>query len=105
MTIQQRTITPDDNRKLLALLAEAKVRGIRLPTDVKIPRTEDVNDWNQDENGYFIRRKKSPEYKSHPRFVPREELVEFIEAEARYMLLRSGRGGSKTTAGIQKGLK
>lgn len=102
--IQNQTITPDDNKKLLALLAEAKVRGIKLPSNIKVPRTENRNDWNQDENGYFIRRKKSPEYARRPHFVPREELIDFLNSDARYILLRSGRGGSKTTSGVQKAL-
>lgn len=95
---QQKTITPEENKRLLALLAEAKARGIKLPSNAKSPRTEKKNDWNQDENGFFLRR-------DGRHFNPREEIVEFIHATERFILLRSGRGGSKTTSGVQKALK
>lgn len=92
------TTTPDDRKFLLGLLAEAKVRGIKLPKDIELPRLEKLDNWNQDENGYFIRT-------DGRRFSPRPELIEFIEAKERFILLRSGRGGGKTVSGIQKGLK
>lgn len=96
--MQPKTITPSENRKLLALLAEAKVRGIKLPTNFNIPRTEDKNNWNTDENGYFIR-------SDGHKFEPREELVDFIKCKARFILIRSGRGGGKTVSGAQKALQ
>lgn len=94
---QNQTITPEDNKRLLALLAEAKVRGIRLPTNITIPRTESKNQWNTDENGYFIR-------SDGRKFEAREELVDFIQCKARFILLRSGRGGGKTVSAAQKAM-
>lgn len=96
--IQQKTTTPEDRKRLLALLSEAKVRGIKIPKDVQLPKLEKKNNWNQDENGYFIRR-------DGRHFRPRDELIEFINCKERFVLLRSGRGGSKTTSGVQKALK
>ncbi len=96
--IQQQKTTPEERKLLLALMLEAKVRGIKIPTDVQLPKLEKLDNWNQDEDGYFIRR-------DGRHFRPRPELIEFIESKERFMLLRSGRGGSKTTTGIQKGLR
>lgn len=93
----QKQITPDDSRKLLALIAEAKSRGIKLPK-LEVKTSVADNEWNMDENGYFIKR-------DGKHFNPRDELVEFIESDARFILLRSGRGGGKSTSGIQKALR
>ena len=89
--------TPEDRKKLLILLAEAKSRGIKLPSNIETPKSQSDNKWNLDENGYFIGTKGE-------RFNPRDELIEFIEAKERFILLRSGRGGGKSTSGVQKGL-
>lgn len=97
MTIATRATSPDSRKRLLALLAEAKARGIPVPKDIQLPKLEKTNQWNQDENGYFIKRDGT-------HFRPREELELFITCKERFVLLRSGRGGSKTTAGVQKGL-
>ncbi len=96
--IQQKTTTTDDQRRLVAVLAEMKARGLKMPDSSNVPLTENKNDWNQDENGWFIRI-------DGKHFQPRPELVEFIESNARFLLLRSGRGGGKSTTGVQKGLK
>src|SRR3972149_10248746 len=99
MTIQSRTITPEENKKLLALLAEAKARGIKLPSNIEIPKLAKGDEkWNMDEFGYF-KKTDGTSYK------PREELIEFLNCQARYVLLRSGRGGGKSVSGIQKGLR
>ena len=90
------TITPDNNKKLLALLAEAKARGIVLPSDVQLPDVVE-DKWNVDERGYFTAR-------NGKRFNPRPELESFINNTARFSLIRSGRGGGKTTSGAQKAL-
>ncbi len=90
-------ITIEEKKVILAILAERKARGLPLPEGITIPQTKSSNKWNTDENGYFIGIKGE-------RFQPREELEEFIKSDARFLLLRSGRGGGKTTAGIQKGL-
>lgn len=94
----QKTITPEQNKYLLALLTEAKARNIPLPTNIIIPRTEGKNRWNTDESGYFIR-------VDGKHFEPREELVNFINCKARFILIRSGRGGGKTVVGAQKAMK
>lgn len=85
------------NKRLLALLAEAKARGIPIPKNVDYKGVHASAEWNTDENGYFISRKGK-------RFVPRPELEEFIKSTSRYILLRSGRGGGKSTSGVQKAL-
>jgi phage terminase large subunit-like protein len=95
MTIQQPTITTEQNKRLLALLAEARARGIKLPTNIKVPEVKNKDKWNVDENGYFIRN-------DGKKFEPRPELVEFIQSKARFILIRSGRGGGKTVSGAQK---
>ena len=94
---QKKTITSNEKKKLLLLLAEAKGRGMSLPENIEIPQTQLEVDWNIDENGYFLKRDGS-------HFKPREELEAFLKSEARFILLRSGRGGSKTTSGAQKAI-
>lgn len=101
MTTVQKTTNLDNQKYLLALLAEAKVRGIKLPSNIQIPKTPQDRTWNTDENGYFIRSGKGGNSKV---FNPREELEAFLRSKARFILLRSGRGGSKTTTGAQKAL-
>lgn len=93
----QKITTPENSRILLAMLTEAKARGIKLPQNAKIPRIERRNKWNVDENGYFIR-------SDGRRFEPREELIDFIKCKARFILIRSGRGGGKTVSGAQKAM-
>lgn len=95
--VTPKTITTDDKRKLVAILAELKARGVKLPTNIEIPKTRNELSWNLGENGYFKKR-------DGKNFKPREELEAFIKSTSRFILLRSGRGGSKTTAGAQKGL-
>ena len=102
----QNQITIEEKKLLVAILSERKARGLPVPNDVDAPLLfKGDSDWNTDENGFFIRRKRSPLYKTRPYFNPREELEGFIKSDARFILLRSGRGGSKTTSGIQKGLR
>src|SRR3990172_12434509 len=98
MTITNQTITSEEKKLLVAILAERKARGLSIPAGVEIPKTRQESKWNVDENGYFVRR-------DGKRFVPRDELEEFINCKDRFVLLRSGRGGGKTVAGVQKGLK
>lgn len=95
---QKKTITPNDKKKLLFLLAEAKARGMAIPENIEIPKTQRELSWNLDENGYFIK-------KDGTKFKPREELEAFINSKSRFTLLRSGRGGGKTVAGAQKALR
>ena len=95
MTIQ-RAITPEEQKRLLALIAEAKVRGIKLPSNIELPGVRE-DKWHMDEDGYFLRR-------DGKRFDARPELIEFIHSTARFSILRSGRGGGKTVSGAQKAL-
>lgn len=101
MTLNQKTITTDEKKRLVAILAEMKARGLQLPQGVEIPRTKEDPGWNTDENGYFKRQKDEGKGLL---FKPRPELEAFIKSQARFELLRSGRGGGKTVAGAQKAL-
>lgn len=94
---QNKQITTEEKKLLLAILAERKARGRPLPEGFAIPQTKSDNKWNQDEDGYFIKR-DGTRYRSRP------ELEEFVKSDARFILLRSGRGGGKSVAGFQKGL-
>ena len=51
--INQKTITNNEKRRLLALVAEMKARGIPLPKDIQLPKTRTDLSWGLDENGYF----------------------------------------------------
>ena len=95
--INQKTITSNEKRRLLALVAEMKARGIPLPKDIQLPKTRTDLSWGLDENGYFSDIDKK-------QFKPREELEGFLRSTARFVLLRSGRGGGKTVSGAQKSL-
>ena len=66
MSIQNQTITIEDKRRLVAVLAEMKARGLNLPSNVELPKTKNENRWNIDENGYFIRREDSSRFKDKP---------------------------------------
>ena len=103
MTFQQKTITPEDNKRLLLLLAEAKARGIKLPTNIRVPQVEKQNEWNLDANGYFIGFDEQENKKKY--YQPRPELVDFLNSKARFILLRSGRGGGKSASGAQKAME
>lgn len=91
-------ITGEENKRLLALLSEMKVRGITLPKGVELPQLKTDSSWGLDENGFFVKR-------DGKHFKTRPELDAFLNSKARFTLLRSGRGGSKTTSGAQKALK
>lgn len=97
IAIQKKTITPSEKKRLMLLLAEAKARNIQLPQDLELPQTQFETDWNLGSNGYF-KKWDGTEFK------PREELEAFIKSDARFSLLRSGRGGGKTVSGAQKAL-
>jgi len=91
----QKQITTEEKKLLVAILAERKARGLPIPENAIIPQSKSNSNWNMDESGYFIKRDGT-------HFKPRPELIEFIESDARYLLLRSGRGGSKSATGVQK---
>lgn len=86
------------NKRLLALLAEAKSRGIPIPKRGKFEVKRLGDDWNRDKDGFFIN-------VDGKRFNTRPELTEFIESTERFMLLRAGRGSGKSSTGIQKALR
>lgn len=98
MQIAPKTITIDEKRRLVAVLAEMKARGLKVPEGIELPKTRKETFWNTDSNGYFVKGDGTL-------YRPREELVSFINSSARFILLRSGRGGGKTVAGAQKTLK
>jgi len=96
--VTPKTISVEEKRELAVALAEMKARGIKLPENIELPRTRNEVGWRTDENGYFPRSDGKP-------FQPREEIEAFINSTARFSLLRSGRGGSKTVSGAQKALR
>lgn len=91
-------LSVDEKRKLVIILSEMKARGIPIPDNLEIPKGVDALSWGTDENGYFIK-------KDGKKFKPRPTLVDFINDKSRFILLKSGRGGSKTASGVQKALK
>ena len=97
-TIHHKPLSEQDKRRAILLLAEMKARGIPLPENISLPEDSGGATWNLDENGYF--RKQDGK-----QFSPRQVLVDFINDKSRFILLKSGRGGGKSTAGAQKVLK
>lgn len=95
--VTPKTISVQEKKRLVAILAEMKARGLKLPEGIEIPKTMNEVGWGTDEYGYFKKNDGTS-------FKPREELEKFIHSKARFALLRSGRGGGKTVAGAQKGL-
>jgi len=93
-----KTISIEDKKKLVAILAEMKARGLKLPEGIELPKTRNEIGWGTDERGYFKKEDGTT-------FKPRPELEAFINSKARFALLRSGRGGGKTVAGAQKALR
>jgi phage terminase large subunit-like protein len=94
---QDRILTIEDKKKTLLLIAEMQSRGIPIPENIQIPDTVSASSWNVDTNGYFIKNDGT-------QFKPRPVLEDFIKSNARFILLQSGRGGSKTTSGAEKSL-
>jgi len=84
-----------DREKLAVLLQEAQNRGIDL--DISQFQEQKV-DFPTDDNGYFRKHDLTE-------FRPRQELEDFINSNAQFVGIFSGRGGGKTTAGSQKALK
>lgn len=88
-----------EKTKLKALLAQARIRGIKLPENIlKDERVEFLNrPFKHQENGYF------PPSEGKP-YNPCDESKAFISSTARYAFLAGGRGSGKTTAATQKAL-
>jgi len=96
-TSLKRNLTVDEQRRLFLIVTEMKARGVPIPSGLELQTTASSMNWNMDENGYFIK-------SDGKRFSPRPVLVDFINDPSRFILLKSGRGGGKTTGGAQKGL-
>lgn len=97
-SLREKRVSTDDMKKAMLLVAELKSRGIELPDGMEVPQLKSSITWNLDENGYLVRN-------DGWKFNPRPVLVDFINSRARFILLKSGRGGGKTTAAAQKALK
>ena len=98
MTIAVKDQEIEDKRKLVLLLQEMKSRGLSIPNNIRLPQTKITNDWGLDDNGWFVSKDKK-------HFISRPVLEDFINCTARFILLKSGRGGGKTTSAAQKALK
>lgn len=98
MSSQLRQLNEEEQKRLYLILTEMKSRGMEIPTGLRIPTVSDGKNWNLDSNGY-VRKKDGKE------FSPRQVLVDFINDPSRFILLKSGRGGGKSTAGAQKAMK
>ena len=85
---------PETLSKLRVYLREAKMRGI----DVTRITAGRLVKFPVDENGYF-RKDDGSTYK------PNENQERFVNSNARFCALISGRGGGKTAAGAQKALR
>lgn len=95
----KKPLSPEEKRRAILLIAEMKSRGIPIPDGLEVPDDSTVGlDWNLDGNGYFVKN-------DGKKFSPRQVLIDFINDESRFILLKSGRGGGKTTGGAQKALK
>ena len=96
--LREKRASPDEMKKAMLLIAEMRSRGLPIPEGLEVPKSRGELTWNLDPNGYFVRN-------DGWKFNPREVLVDFINSRARFILLKSGRGGGKTTAAAQKALK
>lgn len=103
-TLNQKSLTYEEKKKLYLYLMELQARGQPIPEGIQIPQSKNEIGWNLDSNGYFVRNDGTHFNLYDGEGNYRQELVDFIEDDARFILLKSGRGGSKTTSGIQKGL-
>lgn len=90
------SLSPDERKRLYILLTEAKSRGLAVPVSVSNISAKD--EWNVDENGYFIRA-------DGQHYEPSETQGEFLRSKARFSLYFGPRGSGKTGAGAQKALQ
>ena len=90
-----RILSPDEKKKALFIISEMRSRGISIPVGLDVIDAKDNTGWGLDENGYFIK-------KDGKRFNPRPVLEDFIRDSSRFILLKSGRGGGKTSSASQK---
>lgn len=93
--LNQKALSYEDKKKLYIYLSELKSRGQPMPEGIELPINQNEVGWNLDSNGYFIKN-------DGKHFEPREELEAFIKDDARLILLKSGRGGGKSSSAVQK---
>lgn len=103
--LNQKVLSFEEKKKLFIYLSELKSRGLEMPKDIVLPTSKNEVGWNLDSNGYFIRNDGRHFNPNDGEGNLRQEIVDFINDEARLILLKSGRGGSKTTSAIQKCLR
>lgn len=95
--MNNKRLTSEERKTLLFVMMEMRARGVPVPEDFELPQSRIDLTWGLGKNGYFV---KNDGYI----FNPRDELVSFIEDDARFSILKSGRGGGKSTSGAQKAL-
>ena len=89
----------DEKKKLLIFaLEEAKSRGLELPKETAGAFKKKELVWPIDPNGYFVK-------KDGTLYNANDAQAGFINSDARFSLLYSGRGGGKSAAGSQKALR
>jgi len=100
LTPDKKIFTLDDRRRLNQVIAEIQARSLEIPEDIaqEIEDGEEEIIWEFDSNGYSFKQDKT-------RFIPNEYQKEFIESDAQFSALISGRGGGKSASGAQKALK
>lgn len=90
----KKNLSPEEKRRLLTILAEMKARGIEIPKEEKPVFTDQ---WNIDENGYFVR-------DDGKHYNPGPNQKAFTLSKAAYSCMYGRRGCGKTGAGAQKAL-
>lgn len=83
------SLSPDERKRLYILLTEAKSRGLAVPVSVSNISAKD--EWNVDENGYFIRA-------DGQHYEPSEKQGDFINSTSRFSLYYGPRGCGKALA-------
>ena len=53
--LNKKSLSTEDRRKALMILAEMKSRGIPIPAGLEVPDGKTTYSWNLDENNYFIK--------------------------------------------------
>jgi len=99
-TAVSRPLTPDEQKKLVALLMELKSRGLEIPKDYQNilgGEQKEKKAWRKGGNGYFLK-DDGGQYKP----APQQEA--FIKSTARFVSARAGRGSGKSGAGAQKAM-
>lgn len=95
--LKRKSLSSEQIKQSLLIITELKSRGIPIPEGLELPEVNNETNWNLDPNGYFVRN-------DGVTFKPRPVLQDFINSTARFILLKSGRGGGKTVSSAQKAL-